>query len=123
MLSTGPGTEAFSILTVIIKVISQDLLYHLEAVKPLNLWVWELMHDDLRYHVTVPETLATCFSFGNMSFPCISSPSYSVFHSEAKFYILGFEFCVSERAPSKMFLFQRPASPWLSGQTGRHSPL
>lgn len=62
-------------------------------------------------------------SFGNVSFPFIGSPSCPVFHSEAKFYILGFEFCISERAPSKKFLFQRPATLWLLGQTGRHSSL
>lgn len=80
------------------------------------------MHD-LRYHLPFPGTLATCFSFRNVSFPFLSSPSYAVFHSEAKFYIVGYEFYISERAPSKMFLFQRPASLWQLGQTGRHSPL
>lgn len=80
------------------------------------------MHD-FRYHLTFPGTLATCFSFRNVSFPFLSSPSYAVFHSEAKFYIVGYEFYISERGPSKMFLFQRLASLWQLGQTGRHSPL
>lgn len=40
MLNTGPGTEALFISTIIIKVISQDLLNHLEVLRPLHLWIW-----------------------------------------------------------------------------------
>lgn len=53
-----------------------------------------------------------------MSLPFISSPSYPVFHSEAKFHIVGFEFCISERAPSKNVPFPKACIPVAIGTNG-----